>query len=225
MIRTGQRLGIIAGLTLAIQTPCAQAAAPPSSDGRPLSVLGAYVGMSREAWSALPPPGGHAAEVHCSASPTTDPLDAPAVPHAAAADQDLTCAYVRRFGRFGLPVSARLPGGLKATQLRYTFRNGRLQRISYQLPVDAYDRLMADFHARFGAADEVRRDTLRTAHGRLPRVSQVWRTSTGVVQIIDPVAPYSRLLVRLSAFEPPLGPAAREDRSAAIGDTGSLPRR
>lgn len=127
----------------------------------------------------------------------------------------VTCAYVRRYGHYALPVTARLSNGLLATHLRYTFEDGRLHRIDYQVSVNAYDRLMAELHTRLGPADQVHRDVVRTGHGVLPRVSQTWRTSNGMVQVIDPVPPFAKLEVRLSALDQPFGSTATEARPAA----------
>jgi hypothetical protein len=193
------RVGAAAALGLALHTTCALAAAAPDPAAGPLSFLGAYVGMPQHAWATLPPPGRRAAEAQCAPPTGSGPRERTGGPSSDAAVAPVTCAYVRRFGRFSLPVTVRLSNGLLATHLRYTFQDGRLQRITYQISVDAYDRLIADLHARLGAADSVRRDSIRTAHGVLPRVSQTWRTPMGAVQIVDPVPPYAQLQVSLSA--------------------------
>lgn len=210
--------GLAAGLGLALQASCAMAATPPAPPAGPLSFLGAYVGMPREAWAALPPPGAHAAEVQCTPSPASEPGD----PNLPVAADRVTCAYVRHYGRFALPVTVRLANGLLATHLRYTFEDGRLQRISYRMSVDAYDRLMSDFHARHGAADRVQRDTVSSTHGALPRVSQTWRSARGLVQIVDPVPPYTQLQVRLSALDP--GAQVAESARAMNVGMGIAPR-
>lgn len=211
-----RRLGGAAGLGLVLKASCALAAAPSTPAAGPLSFLGAYVGMPREAWAALPPLGGRAAEVQCAASPTASRRDPAMASNPASTSDDETCAYVRRYGHYALPVTVRLSNGLQATHLRYTFEDGRLQRIGYQLSVDAYDRLMSELHTRLGAADQVQRDAVRTDHGALPRVSQTWRISTGLVQVIDPVPPYSTLQVRLSAVDQPLSTAAPVARTPAL---------
>lgn len=195
------RVRFVAALGLALPASWAAAAATPTPAAGPLSFLGAYVGMSREAWAALPPPGGRAAEIRCTAPAASGQLNGAAAPDPAPAAGPITCAYIRRFGRYALPVTVRLSNGLFATHLRYTFQGGRLQRIAYRMSVDAYDRLTADLHARLGNASGVRRDSVPTAHGLLPRVSRTWRTPAGAVQIVDPVSPYVQLQVRLCALD------------------------
>ncbi|MGH6964884.1 MAG: hypothetical protein ACREE0_10390 [Phenylobacterium sp.] len=170
-----------------------------------LSFQGATLGMSLDAWRALPPPDGPAttSTAICSAGAAASP--------AKPADRAVDCVYRRTYGRFALQPAVTLPDGRRVTDIRYSFRDGRLAQIAYRLSVDAYESTVARLDARFGSASRVLRDTVRTPDGRLARVTRTWTAPGGVAQLVDPVAPYAQIEVRLS------GPAV--DAQAAAGQT------
>jgi hypothetical protein len=192
----------LAALTI---LPFAAAAQPaPGSEG--LSFQGARLGMTREAWGALPPPGG--------ASPRTEVVcaqDLGKAPGEGRTAGSVVCTYVVRYGRFTLPATARLADGRRAKGLRYIFIADRLTQIEYRVSVDDYEGQMARFKALYGAPTRVRRDEVRTPDGALPRVTQTWTLPDGTVELVDPVAPFSDLRVRLSAAGAVLPPSANND--------------
>ena len=166
-------------------------------DAEALSWHGAALGMSRADWEALAPPGGSPAGVRITCAGADDRRAGR--PGPAKTDRGETvCAYVRQAGRLSLPVEARLATGERATHLRYTFREGRLVRIEYHLPVDAFVPAMARFKARFGAPTALRRDQVPSELGPRPRVTAQWRSAEGSVEIQDPSIPLTELNVRLS---------------------------
>jgi hypothetical protein len=191
----------VAGLAAVLASPALASSDHPQPD---LSFQGATLGMTLDAWRALPPPDGPTtmSKAACSTGAATSP----ATPvHGA-----IECVYRRTYGRFALQPAVTLPDGRRVTDIRYSFRNGRLVQITYRLSVDAYESTVARLDARFGSASQVIRDTVRTRDGRLARVTRTWTSPKGAAQLVDPVAPYAQMEVRLS------GPAVGAQATAGL---------
>jgi hypothetical protein len=179
----------------------------PASTDRPLSLMGAQLGMSLADWRKMPPPA--ALETNVAPTCSNDPNGAIASLKPTATEQEagvVICSYVSRYGRFSFPQQFALQGRFRTTGLRYDFRNGLLTEIDCDASVDAYDALIAKLKSEYGASSSLVRDHVATELGDLPRVTQTWVTPRGVVALKDPVAPYSQLRLSVAAPVPQAGP-------------------
>lgn len=176
----------------------------------PLGFKGADLGMSLEAWRAMPPPGALTPNVKatCSNDPGAAGSGLVPTPDDRKAGMVL-CAYLSRYGRFSFPERFTLDKHYRTTRLRYVFQNDRLIEIRCRAPVDAYVPLEARLKARYGPAGKLVRDKVSTGAGSLARVTQTWSTPQGSVQLTDPVPPFSDLSLRFVAAgaSPPGNPA------------------
>jgi hypothetical protein len=185
--------------------PAAALAAPSA----PLTFKGATLGMSQAAWRAMAPPG--ALPSHAAAACSDDSGGGPKRTAAEQAAGEVVCGYVSHYGRFSLPISFPFDGTYRMTQLRYVFSGDRLTTIRIRASIDAYDTLVARLRTRYGPADRMTRDTVKTELGRTPRVIQTWTTPGGTVQLMDPVPPYTELGLSFTA-----GKAAPDTKVAAV---------
>lgn len=197
------RLALRSGLMIAAALATVSANAPPAPDG--LDLAGVHLGMALQAWKALKFPGATSARVGpvCSDEPAvaTDRLLPAATDLKAGV---VICGYLSRYGRFRLPQTINLGPTLQARHLRFTFVSGRLSSIEYRASVDAFDDITARLTARFGPPNKLARDSVRTELGAFPRVREIWSTSRGQIELVDPVPPYTDLSVRLGAPGQPL---------------------
>jgi len=178
----------------------------PAPDG--LDLTGVRLGMTREAWKALPFPGVSSGRVEpvCSDDPEApqNGFFSVAIDRVAGV---VVCGYRTRYGRFSLPQPIEL-GPLQVRRLRFAFIKGRLSSIEYRTSVDAFNDLMTRLTARYGPPARLVRDNVRTELGAFPRVRQTWNTSRGRIDLVDPVQPFTDLSVRLSAQDPSAGRAS-----------------
>jgi hypothetical protein len=166
----------------------------------PLAIQNVHLGMSLEAWKALPFPGAPSNHVQpiCTDDavgeaggllPTASPRVAGTV----------VCGYFSRYGRFNLPKAIALGPGIEAEWVGFDFLGGRLSSIDYRTSADVYDDLLAGLTARFGPPSRGMEDDVRTGIGLVPRVRQTWNTPQGVITLVDPVQPFTQIGIRLSA--------------------------
>lgn len=165
----------------------------------PMAFKGVQLGMSLEAWKALPFPGlapGRAKPV-CTDRPgaaggllSTSSAQTP---------DTVVCAYFSQYGRFTLPEPVALGPRIQAKRLRFTFQAGRLTTIEYRTSADRYDDLTARLNALYGPPTKLIRDTVKTEAGPFPRVRQTWRGPQGQIELVDPVQPYTDLSLRLTS--------------------------
>ncbi|MGC1302158.1 MAG: hypothetical protein WA840_07275 [Caulobacteraceae bacterium] len=194
---------------LTLATALGGAAALPAQAATPqpqmLDFKGADLGMSLQAWKALPFPGrtNVAASPICTDDPSSARLDL-AISASEKQAGVIGCTYV--FGpadgagpRHPVPLDDRL----SADHVLYKFRGGRLVSISYRTTVDAFDDIVARLTAEAGTPASVQRDQVSTALGTgMPRVRMSWRTPSGTAVLTDPSNQLNRLSVTLTTAAP-----------------------
>jgi hypothetical protein len=165
------------------------AGAAPSPNGSApdgLNYPGVHLGMTLEAWKALP-------------RPKTLPVAAtPICETKTTATATIVCGYFSHYGRFTLPEEIALGPKLRARRLRFTFVDGRLSSIAFQTSINVFNDLIARLNARYGRANTISRDSVSTPLGDFPRVREDWKTPSGEIELVDPVRPFTDLSVRLS---------------------------
>jgi len=176
-----------AGLT----TIPAAALAEPKTELAPFAAVGAFagarIGMSLEAWRALPLPGSRQLKRRCET-----PAGAPA--------GVLICRYADIYGAFELPPSVPLDTHLSASRVRYRFVDNRLTAISLRVSVDAYNDLLADLAPTYGAPTRTVVDRVGFGAGRMrARVRLTWTRPAGALELIDPSPDPLRLELRLTS--------------------------
>jgi hypothetical protein len=156
--------------------------------------------MSLADWRTMPPPA--ALDKGVIAACSNDPGGPAATLKPTPEEQRagvVVCGYVSRVGRFSFPQPFALQGRFRTTDVRYDFQNSSLTKIECDASVDAYDALVAKLKGQYGAASRLVRDHVTTELGELPRVTQTWVTPRGVVELKDPVAPFSQLSLIVAA--------------------------
>jgi hypothetical protein len=177
----------------------------------PLAFKGASLGMSLEAWRAMPPPGKLTPNVQATCSSDTNAAGSGLAPTPEQRKAGVVlCAYLSRYGRFSFPEHFALDDHYRTTRLRYVFKDDRLIEIRCRAPVGAYLPLEARLKARYGPTGKLVRDRVSTSAGSLPRVTQTWSMAQGSVELTDPVPPFSDLGLRFvaSGTPPPAGSPA-----------------
>ena len=196
-----------ASIVLVLAAAVARAAPGQAS----LDIKAAPFGMSLAAWKASPFPGKASSGVEpvCSDRPgaatllSTSAGASPDSVSAGASPDSVVCGYFGRYGRFLLPESLAVAPRLTTTQARYRFVAGRLRGIEYRFSVNAFDDLTARLNKLYGAPLSVARDTIKTEAGGYPRVRLIWAAPQGRIELTDPVAPYTKLGVRLTGATEP----------------------
>lgn len=169
---------------------------PPAIVGLP----GIQLGMTLDAWQALPFPGKSTAKIEPVCA--NDGADPAGEQVRAASDRQpgvVICAYLGRYGRFVVPEPIDLGPRVQARRMRFTFVKGRLQSIEYHVSTDVFDDLTNRLTKRYGQPSKVARDNVRTEAGVFPRVRETWTTPRGVLEVTDPVRPFNELSVSLSS--------------------------
>lgn len=184
-----------------------QAASQGLSTANPLGVNGARLGMTFQAWKALPPEAGSMSNVtaSCADHPRPSGLVRPVV--LSPSPGDLICSYVAIYGQTVLQQSFPLTTAYLARRPAYAFVDGRLSQIQFHASINAFSDLDALATARFGAPVRTLRDTVDMGHGlKVARVRREWRHARQDVWIVDPSERLDQLLVRygVAGAAPPL---------------------
>jgi hypothetical protein len=160
------------------------AAAPAKGATSPFVTLNAArLGMSLQAWRALPPAGAApGAPPSCAAQPSA---------------RIVTCTYASKVGRYVLPNAVPLDRTYQATDIRYVFDGGRLSEVAFRSSVDAYNDLTAVLDKDYGPPTRTAQDQVRSEIGPLRRVRQAWTTPTAQVLLVDPSADPTKLGVTI----------------------------
>jgi hypothetical protein len=186
--------------------------ASPNTSVQALHLPAADLGVSIAVWRAGPPPAPLDPKVMATCSSDPDGGVASLKPTSAqAAAGIVVCGYVSHWGRYGFPQRFALEGPFRTNSVRYLFRDGRLSEIDCAAPVDAYNALMATLTLQYGPATHTFRDRVATELGDLPRVTQTWDRPSGLIELKDPVAPFSQLQLRIA------GPTLTPPRKGAAG--------
>ena len=187
-------------IVLALSAAGAASAAP--ADGGPFAFTGARLGMSLQAWRALPFPASPASprvQAACSNDPGLG-RDADLKPDAAQRKAGaVVCGYVVRYGRFVLPQGLRPAAGRKPVTVRYVFVGGRLSQIRYRASRDVFDKVTHRLKAAYGPPHAVVRDQVQTEIGKLDRVRMSWAAPNDMVVLTDPADSRLDLRVELSS--------------------------
>jgi hypothetical protein len=168
--------------------------------------------MTLDAWKALPFSGSSSSQARPVCTDGTQTISSGLLP----ARSDLNagavvCGYFIEYGRFTLPEPVALGPRIVTKRLRFTFEGGRLSAIEYRTSVNVYDDLVARLNARYGPSSRLVRDSVKTSAGDYPRVRRTWQAPDGQIELIDPVAPYTDLSLRLSV---PQGATPRHGRAS-----------
>ena len=191
-----------AAIVLALSAAGAASAAP--AGGGPFAFTGARLGMSLQAWRALPFPGkaDPRAQAACSGDPGMGP-DADLQPTATERKAGaVVCGYIVRYGHYVLPQGIRPAADRKPVSVRYVFAGGRLAQIRYRAPRDAFDKVTQRLKAAYGPPAAVLRDQVQTEIGRLDRVRMSWAAPSGSAVLTDPADARLDLAVELSSRGP-----------------------
>jgi hypothetical protein len=132
--------------------------APPPADL--LGVNGAQLGMTLEAWKALPYKAGPTSHMTTSCMASPEPAGGVQRVQTSQRSNLFVCSYVTRYGQTVLQQSFPLTAAFLARSPSYAFVDGRLSRIEFHTSVNAFISLDALLTARFGAPVQTVRDTL-----------------------------------------------------------------
>jgi hypothetical protein len=185
---------LVAAVAATLIPTLALGATPPPSPG------GAYLGMTLEAWRALPFPGrdgGHLIRNCAPASATSDKGQVAAS----------ICSYEIRYGAYSLEPALPLTAQYSAHDPRYSFDDGRLTQLAYRVPIDAFSRLVALFRDSYGMEAQTINDMVRLEGVSRARVLKTWRTPDGFIRMIAPAPRHpNELLVQYGFGAPPSAP-------------------
>jgi hypothetical protein len=199
-------LALAFGLSTLITCAATGATPPPG----PLDFKGVRLGMTLAAWKALPFPGSTSSRARPVCTDGADAISSGLLPaRSDLSAETVVCAYFSQYGRFMLPDPVALGPRIVTRRLRFTFEDGRLSAIEYRTSVNAYDDLAARLNTRYGPSARLTRDSVKTSAGAYPRVRRTWQAPDGQIELIDPVAPYTDLSLRLSVPQ-----AARHGRAS-----------
>jgi hypothetical protein len=191
-----------------ISAPLFEGQAFQRSSGPPgvtdIEFQGAKLGMSMDAWTALPLPGGAPDTVRRTCADGASGANRPlAVKASAKVNHPITCSFERLYGHLSLPVSLTLSPDFRALDPTYQFVGGKLTRIAFSTSIDAFNQVTSSLEASYGAASQIQRDEIRSELGiRLPRVRETWRRPDGLIRITDPASAPNRLVVEFIAQLP-----------------------
>lgn len=159
----------------------------------PFSMNGARLGMSLDAWRALPPPGEPGSHVVTECAP------APPRPQTPSAHPPMECRYVGRYGRFALPEAFPLSRRYLVRNPSFEFVDGRLASIRFQTSIDAFDTVMADLKRAYGPPTTLSRGSTSLRGYPVPRVTAAWTTAGARVTLTDPSPNPDRLEITVAS--------------------------
>lgn len=211
MTHASLSLGLLITVSLCAPTPGRASATPAQSAAIP-TFGNARLGMSLQAWRALPFPGpaNRRVVVACSGDRGAKAPRGPAPGAVEKAPGEEVCAYVARYGPHTvLTQSFEWGKGVLAHAPEYHFVGGRLSRIDFEASIDAFDSIMARLKARYGGPARTLRGDARTSLGPRPKVEEVWDTPSAVIDLTDPTPDPTLLSLSLAArTSSAAGPAA-----------------
>jgi hypothetical protein len=187
------------GVMLAMGTGLLGSSVAHGAPGAPLSFQGAQIGMSRESWDTMQPPGpvsSHTKRACSDEAGTGSPAPTPAEQSAGL----VVCTYVDIWGRLHLPVRFPYGANYRVDHLRYGFANDRLIEIRCAVGLDAFNAIVGDFTKRYGRPIGLQRDRVKSELGPLPRVRETWSLPQGSIELIDPILPDDEIGVRLTSL-------------------------
>jgi hypothetical protein len=197
-------LAAASGMALASGTSArtvttSHAAEPPPAPAT-LQLKGAELGMTLDAWRALPFPGTPSPRVAASCS--TDGAAKVGAPRTAVSTKPsvTVCTYASRYGDITLPQPFPLTSRSLARDPRYSFTEGRLTTIEFDTSIDAFNDLVALFISRYGPEQRTIRDQIGPHHW--PRVRKIWRLPAASILLTDPAARPGQLSVQFRSGSP-----------------------
>lgn len=188
-----------AAVVLGLVAAGAVSAAP--AGGGPFAFTGARLGMSLQAWRAMPFPGRPTPRVQpiCSGDPGAGQDEAIRPMANERRAGALVCSYAVRYGDVVLAQGIRPAPGRRPVMVRYVFEGGRLTDIRYTASRDVFDKVTHRLKIAYGAPREIRRDHVKTEIGKLDRVRMSWAAPSGTAVLTDPADARLDLAVELSA--------------------------
>jgi hypothetical protein len=184
----------MSGIVAAAASPAAPAyaPAPPLAAADLFAINGAKLGMSLQAWQALPRPGPAPDHVATECKPV-----APGAVRAVG--RDLECRYVAKYGAYALPTSFPLIGHGRIRRPVFEFVAGRLAAIRFRTTTDVFSQVMLVLRRTYGPPKRIVRDTVRIEGVDLPRVQASWCGAGETITLTDPSPNPDRLAVRIAA--------------------------
>ena len=170
---------------------------PPAVAHGLLPLGGARLGLSLEAWRALPWPGAEGVgDADCAAPARTQ-----AASPGGGAPSVLVCRRVHRYGAYSMADSLPLAGPYQARDPAFVFVDGRLSEVRFKTAADAFNLVTARVDKAYGKPAKIERDAVRLEAGApaVPRVRMTWRNAAGSVVVTDPAADPNVLAVDLKA--------------------------
>jgi hypothetical protein len=175
--------------------------APPVTAADIFAINGAQLGMSLQAWQALPRPGPAPDHVVTKCNW----IGAGVARRSPAAGRRLECRYVAKYGPNELPVSFPLSERIRIRKPVFEFVGGRLSAVRFRATTNAFSDLMAILHRGYGPPQRIVRDIVRVEGLGLPRVQATWRAAGVTVTLTAPSPNPNRLEVRLGVASGPPG--------------------
>lgn len=185
-------IGLLAAAVVASPAPASIPGAPAPD---PFMMNGVRLGISLEAWRALPRPVDAQGQVVADCQPHAGA--APSAPRLQSSER-MECRYVGKYGAYELPASFPLRGRYRIRQPVFEFVGGRLAAIRFRTSTDAFSQLMATLRSNYGPPQRVERDTVRVEGVALPRVAARWARDGQIVSLTDPSSSPDQLEVRMA---------------------------